>query len=730
MSNDTQGIKSRWPRIGCVRVTLPDGDQQDDRYLRPVSLRPVVNQIFGKHSNITRLEILSWPGDSQQEWIFFPRGANATELDENAITPDSAALSEINEALTETIADREEVSGILTTVKNACEEHLPGSFGYDFCSVDLAPLESTIRPTSRLIARESPDLKPFTWRSPHPITDLFSHLYDASLPHLFQVIIDRGKNSDYQVSQRLAVYPPNYGIATGHDLAKLLEEGPQVNLSRFYDPNTNKILSNFDLDSSKYFKFEVDEETGKRTATKRYKHGEQAAKDAQRILEGKRECYELYAGFHDTDAKLRNLYPSTDYYTKIAVNESDISAFIKLVPNYYAYTPWSLLNYQIQKPEIIGNIKTFAAGSRVPHRTDSEETTETSTFATQGSDLHQEHVEQTRKYYEREGYEVEILDDQSTDSVPDLRVRKDEITHVIEVEVAGTSRPANVLTNAGRAFNENLNLIFVAENKRKAQRLVKILRHPVKKNTPEGAQLYTYSEALTLADGGQPLLPAGTDETSSTWYLRHDREALADGAPETGYPPRDDELQLVVDGDVIASGPADESVTTWEYDTTVVTDGEIPAGRTRIHAGFVPSRLSYLRGVEIRYVNGKELSILEKDDYPTEWDYSDAEGKRKRYRAAYDKFITQKTVPVSGGEIDKRDVMSTIQTEFYKPQTGLKAPGPGESGKALRDSVNIKPKQENTLHVLTDRVWRWRRGIESPDTPFTAGESLGLDDWG
>ena len=709
-SDENPRILSQWPRIGGVRITLPKGDDADTHITDPVPLEPIVNKILEDQNGIYRLEILSWPSNEQQEWVLFPqKTTRLSKSEQEDELPEF--IEDIGMFGTGTTAEHTTSRSELTSVQKACKKHLPSAFGFDRCAVDLAPVEKTIRPTCRLIVRESSDLSPFARKSPHPIVGIIKDLKEEDIPYLFQTIISKasGSGHDYQLSQRLVAYPPNYGIGLDHDFAAHVEEGPVVNLSDYYDETARRVRSNFDLDSSDYFDVR-EAEDGRRSVKKRYKHGEMAVESAREILEGKRECYDLYAGFHDTDKKLERLYRNVSYYSSIALNKADLRAFMLLVPDYVKYSPWDVVNY-VDPPEMFCQPIKIAEGTDSPHSEFIIDDDAEVTFATQGSDEHRYGVGFTKQYYESRGFEVEVLDDEDTESIPDLRMRKDGITYVLEVEHSGQSRPANILTNAGRAYHYDLNLVFIAESKKEAQKIVKILRHPVSVNTDTGARLYTYSDGLILEDGSKPLLPEGTTPRESKWYLSHDGT-----------------LELRANGEVIVSGPADESVRTWEF-PDVVSDGAVPSHRTRVHGPFVPSRLLYLSGVEIRYQNGSTLSLLEEDDYPTSWDYSDQEGKRKRYKSAFKEFVKEKMVSHRGGEIDKQEVFTLVIDEFYKPQTSRKAPGLSERGRALWEYVEKKHKDDNDYHVVRDQAWRWPRGIESPDRPFIGGKELELERW-
>lgn len=225
------------------------------------------------------------------------------------------------------------------------------------------------------------------------------------------------------------------------------------------------------------------------------------------------------------------------------------------------------------------------------------------------------------------------------------------------------------------------------------------------------------------------MLPSDADKQQSQWYIRYDGAEDSEDRTETE---EDIAVKLCLEaaGRTIASGPPSESVATWDYDTEVIEPNQsVPGDRTRIHPPFVPTKLAYLQQTEIRYMSGSELTLLEDDEYPTDWNQSDEAGKRERYLNAYDTFVDRYTVSVAGGEIQKQEIFEDFETEFYTPQTSRKAPGDQEAGRALWKHAEQKSRDGNTLDLVKDRVWRWPREIESPDLPFIKGEDLTLDEW-
>lgn len=731
-ADDTK-IYARWPRTGCLRLRPPL--HNGDSVLEAHPLSSLIRSAF-TNTDVRRIELLSWPADPHQEVVLHPMSSSVlsrTDEDEEMSDPKQRPLNNVGTPTSATDEDPDAAQGAL---ENACETHLtePYGYGYDRCAVDLSPLEGTIRPTCRLAVRESPDLMPLSLRNPHSVVELITDLNDRDVPYLFQTIISRGGKSDFEVSQRLALYPPDYGIATEHDFATHLNDDPRVDLSSYYDSNNNRIRSNFDLDGTRYFKIKKSEGTWR--AVPRHKHDVELIRAARRVIAGRKECHDLYAGFHDTDKELENLYQYANYYTKIPINSQTLQAFVALVTDPIEYSPWDNVRY-VAPPRLITTTLRLPEGSgRATAETANKSEAVTNyenehppEMATRGSAEHQYDEAVVASYYEDRGWTVEQLDMEGPDSVPDLRIQNDGQTYFVEVEHANLSQPANILTNAARAAYHGQDVIFVGKDKSTAQSIVKILREPVRSTAvPDGARLYTQSSALTLADGSKPLLPPGMHE--SRWYLRYsDTKPGAEMTQARSPSQMDPQLQLETpDGDVIISGPAEERVATWMGFPDVVTQSEtVPDDRTRIHPPFVPTQLAYLQRSSFQYYNGDQLEQLAADEYPTDWNQSDAAGKRERYENAYTEFVDRYTVSIQHSEIEKTELIKIMNEQVYEPQTSRKAPGMRESGRALWQHAEKKSREGNRLDLVKDRTWRWPRYITSPDLPFVGQESAVLE---
>ena len=85
MSDRDNMIRSDWPRQGCIRFTVDkqgDGSNTPSQY-QSIELAPIVETALNRDNSITRMEILSWPGKNQQEWVLFPSSKNTTAVSTN-----------------------------------------------------------------------------------------------------------------------------------------------------------------------------------------------------------------------------------------------------------------------------------------------------------------------------------------------------------------------------------------------------------------------------------------------------------------------------------------------------------------------------------------------------------------------------------------------------------------------------------------------------------------------
>jgi hypothetical protein len=105
---------------------------------------------------------------------------------------------------------------------------------------------------------------------------------------------------------------------------------------------------------------------------------------------------------------------------------------------------------------------------------------------TAGGDAHEHLLSSIVTYLEGQGHEAWI-EEQDGSSLPDGYVRfHDETLWHLEAEHGNLSKPANVLTNWARAYDDGRPVAFVVGTERKAHRLFEQLHTPWKTVTEHG----------------------------------------------------------------------------------------------------------------------------------------------------------------------------------------------------------------------------------------------------
>jgi hypothetical protein len=703
----------------------------DESHTKTQPLNKIITKTFDKGVGIRRIEVLQWLSENLHTAIFPVTSTEPTveeareqrtdieNIRENHQTLGSfgdASSSESDLSVTApaevTPTESDQLQG---AIREASKDVLPSTYHIADCAVDLWPLQQAVRPAYRLAVRKNSDYLPQAKRRPHAITALFRELRDADAAFLLQTIIEQASSQNtFTLSQRLVVYPKNYGLVTEHDFGRVITDGPQFSLSEAYnDGGHNRFLDSRSFDATEFFTVS-ERDDGSYQVRERTKHGETAADKARRLLRGHDECRDLYPGYHDTLTDFKRLFRDREYHTKIPVDAAALGAFLSLAPFSLPDSPFNAIGYADEP-------KTYE--SRVQVRSTDIET-DSPTYQTQGGKIHRDREDRVETSFEHAGWTVSRPDTETTGAVPDLTISKNEITQNVEVEDENLSQPANIIKNAIRGLHQDRDVIFIVGSKSDAQSVVSTLAHPMRETTANGAWLLTQSTELTLDDGGTPHLPesdrTGTSRWETTWNGR---------------------LKLLSNGEIIASGPVDEPVSSYEYDTDVI-DGSSPSDRTAVHPPMYPPKLCLLSHVEVRYeVDTHTFAKLQPDDYDNDWNTSDQEGRRKRYRNALETFWEQKFVSVPRSrlrdgrdgttlapkEVSKQELFDRFRDEFYDPQCSRKTPGDGECGIAMPtppgdDESYFSEWNDNERGInyefLAEHTFAWETGVMSSDLPF------------
>jgi hypothetical protein len=264
-------------------------------------------------------------------------------------------------------------------------------------------------------------------------------------------------------------------------------------------------------------------------------------------------------------------------------------------------------------------------------------------------------------------------------------------------------------------------VIIVTYDEDFVERIIRYLRQPYAEMTDDGALLYNTSTPVT-PDGQIPLLPK--DVTRSRWY-----------------PTPNGQLQLRADGEVLAVGPADDPIGSFDFDTphavsrdgrehVVDADGDTITSYdnadntsdewSAIYAPHVLIDIHYLNNVRVQYKDGDTLSTVDSEPM---WSQT-ATSKRDRYQAGLSEMITSKTVKQDGAEMSYDEYRETVR-EICRAFTGRdNAPGDGEFGRAEPDYIQTKRRreEESCTKYLQDRQLIYPRGLISPHLPFINNE--------
>ena len=697
-------------RAGAVRIHLPGTDDPEERAAADIA-PPLSNAIIdtlGENTSIQRIELLSFAGHDQQEHILTPViQSEQPDARNESVPPTSQPLADLS------------VTGRLATAQeqlaDALDTHLPPAYGIETASVEFGPLGYTPVPACRLLAKNHHDKPPDNLGGLSPLIQAVRELARASQPHLIQTIVQRnsGTGADYLVTHRSAVYDPAQLAVAHRDYLDIVDHGRQYDLASL---GLNAVTSNFRLPIGDY--------------TTRYANRVLIEEAKFKNRSYSKRVWKLFEGLVEYD-NLRAMQPGYDpvyedhdMYARFPVADAALKYFASVVPVYYTDSPWAATGRnppQITTDSVIRQ----AAGAEhaVGSPTDAVETP-SQTVVNDGSDRHVSLLATAIQVLTEEGADASIVDQDST-SRPDGTSIKDGTVTNVEAEVADVSKPANILINNARAKAANRGVLHVVTDKDAAKTVYNALKQPFKETGDHGVVLYNGTDAVTLDDGSKPVLPATA--TESRWELSTDGTLL-----------------LLAAEQVLASGDAERSVTSFTYDCPkyVTEDGthklidtddtviETAADQstlltdwTRIRIPFVPSDIHYLDDSQIRYKDGRGLEPY--DPTPT-WMQA-TEGKRKLYKAAEMRFISDYTTATADTEF-RYDTFEDLFAAWYIARLSLEdpariddlVPAGNEFGRALPDYVETKRRTVDGTQrrFLRDRTLVYPRGLQSPDLPF------------
>jgi hypothetical protein len=573
-----------------------------------------------------------------------------------------------------TVGMRTVTGGVHGTIASRLASHLPDDVGIERCDLEFAPVGVSPTPTSRLAIEKNRSPTTLSNLGYNPFVHTLRALESEGWPYLFQTLLRRhDRRGGYTASVRLAAFDTKPQPSNDWDRWRIDADKPTYDLTTMYGP------AGFTSNQQSY-----------RVHTERAEYWE--------LLRGR-------DGYSET-------YPESLGYPKMPVRPAHLPMLLGVLPLYYDWDRWGP-NVPRHPPALITQeLLRSAAGTNQGHGEHTALTAVTPKVMNEGGAEHQSLQAFTAQWFREQGYEVTEIT-QDTASRPDLRCDTGEETLAIEIESKNTSKPANLLANVARADSRGRRVVLVLGSAKAAEWAGNVVQQPSREPTDTGTLLYNWT-APVRTDDAVVLLPEGID--TAHWKLSHDGT-----------------LQLEADGRILASGPAEMGVGSFEYDTPRFTPDEEPLvvetsdGRpnatyaskgaltddwTIVRVPHVPTQLNYLPGVRLMYHDGTTLRTFE----PTaDWDVSK---NSRRYEGAVRAFLDTYTITADETEL-AIDAFREQVLAWYRHLTDREPPDRAWFGRSLPDSVDRKRRKVDGTEqsFFADRTWRYPAGLQSPDLP-------------
>ncbi|WP_092660896.1 hypothetical protein [Halorientalis persicus] len=644
--------------------------------------------IHGEQTYVLSFELPTLP--KQPSHVTDSSQLNLTDSISNGATPDKGTLGYA-----------------LTIAQRKLKTQLPEGTTLNPVRVSFAPLGASAVTTARLVNRRNRRVTAASniHQAANGFEQILTELRDE--PHLYQVLIQNQDATSFTVSSRIALFGPRHQATTDTEISRLVNEG--------HSRTPSSGVANLDLSSNlvalREYLYAAD---GSKPAVPGY---HDIKVDEQQTL------LELFIGHLEYQDLLRGrigaspIYSKLDYFPKFIVSERDLTQLIGL-PSLAHDSPWDVVpgrdppELELISPDEFS--KPMAATAR-SQRANIAEAVDTRTVQ-DGSDEHLQAILDIIQILRERGW-MAVKVEQENDSVPDIWALTPDGELVI-VEVECQNGPAGLLTNIARAVHWNIDVLIVwaptADDTAyaNADRSIDTVDKPFRAIDDDRTRLYNLNDELTRTDEPTPLLPPNIPECE--WWL----------TPEG-------ELELVADGTVVASGPATDSIATFEYDLPAYrTDGdgyiienadgnavkecaELPEGWSKIYPPFVPTRLTYLPYPTFRYLEDMELK-----PYVPQGDW-DREGHMNRYKGALREYFGAFTVKQEDEHI-LFDVIRPHARQWYRQLTDRKEPADGPFGTVtehFEKAGNPDPDESGRNRRYQNRTWRYPRKLTSPDLP-------------
>lgn len=618
-------------------------------------------------SCIESLEILIYPAKYGLEFVLHPRPYGLNENSNTQSTLDSS--------------EKKTYAQPLSKLKQSVKRRYPAAVTAEVGHLDLEPVGISDVTTTRLYSHKDGNRETPGNSKTKPLKALFDAFRENHDPFIYQVIVS-GKDGQYNASVRCATYRPKDTYTGDRDFARLVEQGKPSDLSRVFAPGN--FTSNHDprlaagLWKTSYAKrvngpdkcrVEYnDERTNQYTSRREVRD---LADRNREIILGKREHRRLMSG--DTSAEN---FLKEDYklYGRFSVFEAQLGPFVQTVTDRWETNPWldvegrSEPAFHSVEPIIIETDAEFGFGQGATDEASGEPDVQN-----EGNLPHRSYENIVERTFTEGGDDIEKVE-QTTDSLPDLRIWTDEqfiltlgiavgsTIVAFEVEDENSTKPSNTLKNAERAIAAGRHVIF-AFTQDQVERGYQNLSRGYKKKTPDGnaAILYNQTDPVRTVDG---------------------RSVVRRGSGATTYELRGRELTASDDHGELVRGDASEDVSTFDWPiagestdedgdstgrcgyyrktedgihrvetrdgTAIITYSEKKAFLADwcwIYEPHIPMGFGYLDHVTVTYLD-EETNQIEVYDPTPEWaTYERTETQKAGFAAFFERFIVARDGP-------------------------------------------------------------------------------------
>ncbi|ELZ44906.1 hypothetical protein C464_12880 [Halorubrum coriense DSM 10284] len=757
-------------RLNAVRLVFPGlTDETDERRLENlIPLDDVAEDILNEYG-IDLLELLTWPGKSQQEYFLIGHskdGGAGSQADHPAESPDVGGDDTTGRTGTQTtIEDAFDGEDDATTadgesdqpvsegrdgdrdtradrIKAIVDDHYGHLLSTQTCAIDLGPVGQMPVPTSRLLQPKNLSITPPTVSQTAATAELVHHLNEERISYLHHSLLEpAGEKAphDYLVTSRLAPFGTGHGIVTEDDLEQHLAADNDYRISDYVPgPSTD----NWDLPV----------EAHKRYANKQTTHPSKLEQyDEMSLRDGSVEA--LGIGFPDYRALLAGRIHNDDRYEelfgaygRIPITKANLEHFFTVLPEYFEVSSFGQLT-TVDEPRVYTEeLGSDVPGTRQSYGTDhTGDSTALSDSSDEESEPHKELVIERIKFLLRHGHEIVAVDQDiiridlddpdpteeqylDGESRPDIVSQKDGEILFHEIEVENDTKPAALLTNLARADAHDHPVHVITESESEAQG--KLWSDPPEaKDGPVSMAFKDTDDVGTI-----PYNQGKTVSTDECWYL------LPRVLSESTWRllPTDTAQLVGPDGSILAEGDAERPVESFEFHTPRVredgsdwvlesasgeelrrrqTKDAAASGYTYIRKPLIPTRFEYLENTTVEFQSGNGFTIFEK---PPLWEQPQ-QNASIRYEEAAKTFVELVTVEEEGTEIPIPTLRRRFKT-WYTEQTDLKEPNKTWFGRALRVYFEVDDENDHNK-TLVDRTFRFSEGLESPALSFIDDEA-------